>query len=100
MKTIGRITDFLGYCFTESTAYFSKYHSILLNTLAGGLCEDHRSKNRFLANSIAKSTVYFFIIIIDFIFAPFIDIIEYDKLKLNCLHRDHPPAKPISSPLV
>ena len=28
MKTVGRITDFLGYCFTESTAYFSKYHSI------------------------------------------------------------------------
>ena len=52
----------------------------LTPTLAGGLFEDHRSLNRFLGTCFGQPTVYFLIIILNFIFT---NISEY--LKSSCL---------------
>ena len=51
----------------------------LSSTPAGGLCEDHKQSNRFRNSKIEQTS-------------------ENGGLKLNGLHRDHPPTSTISNP--
>ena len=84
VKTIGRKIDFAGNCIVESTAY---YFDNIINFIFTPIIEIKIFEIKILSPKK---------IVLEGRFSSFRIRLEYVKLKLNGLQRDHPPAWVIS----
>ena len=71
--------------FIRRSFFYKKKYGLLTQTLAGGLCEDHRPRNRFCWELHDWIDWFFLVIILNFIFTPFI-LIKFLK-KILCLEK-------------